>query len=98
MTKFRSLIQIITLYRHFRQSQIINSLSKFYDQAHEKRTDTRIREWPEFALIGKHIEIMIDRSNRTKDNKTMIIVELGCGDGRFAQYLSNHLNSPFLYV
>lgn len=96
--KLQSFIQIITLYHRFKPSQIGSSLSTFYDQVNEKWTDTRVRSRPEFEFIVSYIKTIIGHPDRTKNNKQLTIVELGCGDGRFAHYLTEHLGDSFLYI
>jgi len=97
-SKTKSLIQIISTYRHLKAKDITKSLSIFYDTATEKWVWTRTRDRPEFQWIGENIQRITKTNNRTKHNKKLIIIELGCGDGRFAEYLEETVDYPFLYT
>ncbi|HMY81000.1 MAG TPA: class I SAM-dependent methyltransferase [Candidatus Absconditabacterales bacterium] len=90
----RRCFQIIKKYRSFAQKHITPSLSEFYSTEQKKWTGTRIRKWPEFAYCIERIKTYYSES------KTPIhIVELGCGDGRFAQSLDEELDpGTYTYV
>lgn len=85
---------IIKKYYTLKPKQITKTLSKFYTNSRKKRTDTRKKNRPEFEIIVDEIRRWEWRNKKKK----LFIVELGCGDGRFAMYLDQHLQRDFTYV
>jgi SAM-dependent methyltransferase len=82
----------------------MQSLTDFYTNSSEKRSSTRKKPWPEFDHIIEYVnEVAIenqqlDRRRKSKERSRILrILELGCGDGRFAEYLDKHLNMS-LYI
>ena len=68
------------------------NLQKFYDNQAEKFSGTRKRHWPEFDHILSHIK----KSFPTQ--KTLRVLELGCGDGRLLSVLESGLGKTITYT
>lgn len=68
------------------------NLQKFYDNQAEKFSGTRKRHWPEFDHILSHIK----KSFPTQ--KTLRVLELGCGDGRLLSVLESGLSKSITYT
>jgi len=77
-----------------RNSSITPSLSEFYTESSVKRNGTRKRPRPEFEYIRKEIEEYI----HNKQYNPITILELGCGDGRFAEYIDKQKDFSFRYI
>lgn len=91
--------QIIKKHSALKPQQIVETLSEFYTESSEKRTNTRKKPWPEFEFILNEVSNSKLVSNATAwKKKTIMILELGCGDGRFAEYLDQNMNIEFHYV
>ena len=74
-----------------KQSQITNNLADFYTAEAEKFYNTRKKNiWPEFDHILSQINQI------QKDY--IYILELGCGDGRFYEFLKINCNKKFSYL
>jgi ubiquinone/menaquinone biosynthesis C-methylase UbiE len=67
-------------------SHITDSLQHFYDHQAQKFTGTRKKHWPEFDHILQAMKWHIQQDQTKK------ILELGCGDGRFARILKTSLS------
>lgn len=97
--------QIIFAYIGLKPAQLTKSLAHFYSSQSEKRSNTRKKDRPEFDHmlqdVSSYIQetVVSDEAKKSKKKtKKIHIVELGCGDGRFADYLDNNLDVPFSYV
>lgn len=65
-------------------------LKTFYNAQAESFSQTRKRHWPEF----EHIISVIKKNKK----KNISILELWCGDWRFARYLDEKLDKDMYYV
>ncbi|MFA7284426.1 MAG: class I SAM-dependent methyltransferase [Candidatus Absconditabacterales bacterium] len=91
-------LQIIFAYTNTKPNDLTRLLAHFYTNQAQKRTDTRKKHRPEFDHILSDIQnSVVAQAIKTSKSK-LRIVELGCGDGRFADYLDQHLHIPFSYV
>lgn len=77
---------------------ITPSLSDFYSKTSTKRTNTRKRPWPEFEHIYSEICSYISKKYHKDNWRLVTILELGCGDGRFAEYLDQQSDFQFRYI
>ena len=87
------------------RKNIMQSLTDFYTNSSEKRSSTRKKPWPEFDHILTYInEVALANQQRIGEGKAkkeaepLRILELGCGDGRFAEYLDKHFEHDFVYI
>lgn len=83
----------------------MQSLTDFYTNSSEKRSSTRKKPWPEFDHILTYINEValanqqkIGEGKAKKEVEPLRILELGCGDGRFAEYLDKHFEHDFVYI
>jgi SAM-dependent methyltransferase len=79
---------------------IKTDLQDFYNQEAKKYHETRKKYWKEGELILEAMTTLMEQSSpQGKGEKKRInILEIGCGSGRFANYLSNHYSGKFTYV
>jgi len=92
--QLKSIHQLINESLSLKNSSITPSLSKFYTLASKKWSWTRNRPWPEFD----HIRNELDSYRSRLKNKPIVILELGCGDWRFAEFLDNKDDFVFHYI
>lgn len=70
-------------------------LQTFYHEQAQKFSDTRQQPRPEFDEILRQIHILGECSER---KQPLRIVELWCGDGRFARFLAKYIECDYKYV
>jgi SAM-dependent methyltransferase len=71
---------------------IKTDLQVFYNQEAKKYYETRKKFWQEGSLILQTLKTLADTG------KKLSILEIGCGSGRFANYLQQHYAGKFSYV
>ncbi len=67
----------------------LNQINRdFYTQRAEEFSATRRRPWRGWLRLLPYIG----------ERETLSVLDVGCGNGRFAVFLSEHLESPFSYL
>ncbi len=67
----------------------LNQINRnFYTQRAEEFSATRRRPWRGWLQLLPYIG----------ERETLSVLDVGCGNGRFAVFLSEHLESPFSYL
>ena len=71
----------------------LNTLNKrFYQVRAEEFNETRKRPWRGWnELLDRHRSCLLR-------NSPLRVLDIGCGNGRFASFLSEHLKQPFHYT
>jgi tRNA (uracil-5-)-methyltransferase TRM9 len=67
--------------------QTLNTLNQtFYDQVAESFDDSREYFWPGWEKLLKPLQTLAAQKN----NQPLSVLDIGCGNGRFAQWLDSH--------
>jgi SAM-dependent methyltransferase len=71
----------------------LNAINRaFYRSAASEFSASRARPWPGFERVARHMAAQTDAG------ATPRFLDVGCGNGRFADALLDELETPFLYT
>ncbi|MEY4579896.1 MAG: hypothetical protein RL701_4599, partial [Pseudomonadota bacterium] len=72
----------------------LNALNqRFYASIASEWSDSRKQPWPGFERILQRVterRELVNRANPANPTQVLRVLDLGCGDGRFAQFLADH--------